>query len=35
MVVLFFVVSVVNNYAFNYNIPVPLHIIFRSVCTSL
>jgi len=32
MVLLFFVVSVANNYSFNYNIPVPLHIIFRSVC---
>jgi len=31
MVLLFFVVSVSNNYAFNYKISVPLHIIFRSV----
>jgi len=35
MVLLFFVVSVVNNYTFNFNIPVPLHIIFRSVCVYL
>ena len=31
MVVLFFSVSVLNNYALNFNIPLPLHMIFRSV----
>jgi UDP-xylose/UDP-N-acetylglucosamine transporter B4 len=30
MVCLFFVVSVMNNYAFSFNIPLPLHMIFRS-----
>ncbi|XP_033102484.1 UDP-xylose and UDP-N-acetylglucosamine transporter-like [Anneissia japonica] len=30
MVVLFFLVSVVNNYAINFNISMPLHMIFRS-----
>ncbi|XP_041058433.1 UDP-xylose and UDP-N-acetylglucosamine transporter isoform X3 [Carcharodon carcharias] len=30
MVSMFFVVSVVNNYALNFNIPMPLHMIFRS-----
>jgi len=34
MVLLFFIVSVSNNYVFSYNISVPLHIIFRSVCIS-
>lgn len=29
--IVFFVVSVVNNKALSYNVPVPLHIIFRSV----
>lgn len=28
---MFFVVSVCNNYAFNFNIPMPLHMIFRAV----
>lgn len=27
---LFFIVNLLNNYAFNFNVPVPLHIIFRS-----
>ncbi|KMQ91876.1 udp-xylose and udp-n-acetylglucosamine transporter-like protein [Lasius niger] len=27
---MFFVVSVCNNYAFNFNIPMPLHMIFRA-----
>ena len=31
MVALFFMVSVVNNYALNFNIPMPLHMIFRAV----
>lgn len=31
LVVMFFVVSVVNNYALNFNISMPLHMIFRSV----
>lgn len=31
LVVFFFVTSVVNNWAFSFNIPVPLHMIFRSV----
>ncbi|EFP08969.1 hypothetical protein CRE_17659 [Caenorhabditis remanei] len=31
---MFFIVNVVNNQALNYHVPVPLHIIFRSVCTS-
>ncbi|XP_030753120.1 LOW QUALITY PROTEIN: UDP-xylose and UDP-N-acetylglucosamine transporter-like, partial [Sitophilus oryzae] len=30
LVLFFFVTSVVNNWAFNFNIPVPLHIIFRA-----
>jgi UDP-xylose/UDP-N-acetylglucosamine transporter B4 len=30
-VVIFFVVNVVNNQALNFHVPVPLHIIFRSV----
>ncbi|EDO45391.1 predicted protein [Nematostella vectensis] len=30
MVAYFFVTSVINNYAFNFNIPVPLHMIFRA-----
>ncbi|UJR08434.1 hypothetical protein I4U23_012704 [Adineta vaga] len=30
MVVMFFLVSVINNYALNFNIPMPLHMIFRS-----
>ncbi|XP_067861279.1 UDP-xylose and UDP-N-acetylglucosamine transporter [Heptranchias perlo] len=30
MVTMFFVVNVVNNYALNFNIPMPLHMIFRS-----
>lgn len=31
MVTMFFTVSVVNNYALNLNIAMPLHMIFRSV----
>lgn len=34
MVAMFFTVSVVNNYALNLNIAMPLHMIFRSVSTS-
>ncbi|CAH0562461.1 unnamed protein product [Brassicogethes aeneus] len=30
LVTMFFVTSVVNNWAFNFNIPVPLHMIFRA-----
>ncbi|XP_030756332.1 UDP-xylose and UDP-N-acetylglucosamine transporter-like [Sitophilus oryzae] len=30
LVAFFFVTSVVNNWAFNFNIPVPLHMIFRA-----
>lgn len=30
LVLMFFVTSVVNNWAFNFHIPVPLHMIFRS-----
>ena len=28
---MFFIVNVLNNYALNFNISMPLHIIFRSV----
>lgn len=31
LVSMFFLTSVVNNWAFNFNIPVPLHMIFRAV----
>ena len=31
LVVLYFLVSVVNNYALNFNISMPLHMIFRAV----
>lgn len=34
MVTMFFTVSVVNNYALNLNIAMPLHMIFRSVSTA-
>ena len=30
MVMMFFIVSVSNNYALNFNIALPLHMIFRS-----
>lgn len=30
LVIMYFVVSVVNNYALNFDIPMPLHIIFRA-----
>ncbi|CAF0977822.1 unnamed protein product [Adineta steineri] len=30
LVLMFFLVSVINNYALNFNIPMPLHMIFRS-----
>lgn len=30
LVFMFFVTNIVNNWAFNFNIPVPLHMIFRS-----
>lgn len=33
MVAMFFTVSVINNYALNFNIAMPLHMIFRSVRT--
>ncbi|KAG5882516.1 hypothetical protein JTB14_006789 [Gonioctena quinquepunctata] len=33
LVVFFFTTSVVNNWAFPFNIPVPLHMIFRSTCS--
>lgn len=32
LVVMFFVANVFNNYAFDFNIPMPLHMIFRAVC---
>lgn len=35
MVAMFFTVSVVNNYALNLNIAMPLHMIFRSVSTAM
>ncbi len=31
MVMFYFFVSIVNNYALNFNVPLPLHMIFRSV----
>ena len=31
MVIMFFSVSVSNNHALNYNIALPLHMVFRSV----
>lgn len=31
MVAFFFIVSVLNNYSLSFNIPLPLHMIFRSV----
>lgn len=31
LVLMFFVTSVCNNYAFDFNIPMPLHMIFRAV----
>ena len=31
MVAMFFVVQVINNYALNFDVPMPLHMIFRSV----
>jgi len=30
LVVMFFAANICNNYAFNFNVPMPLHIIFRS-----
>lgn len=35
MVAMFFTVSVVNNYALNLNIAMPLHMIFRSVSVAV
>ena len=35
LVIMFFIVSVLNNYALNFNISMPLHMIFRSVSKSL
>ena len=34
-VVLFFLVNVLNNYALNFNISMPLHMIFRSVSNEI
>ena len=34
MVTMFFTVSVVNNYALNLSIAMPLHMVFRSVSTA-
>lgn len=31
LVIMFFISSVCNNYAFDFNIPMPLHMIFRAV----
>ena len=31
MVAFYFVLSVINNYALGFNIPMPLHMIFRAV----
>lgn len=31
IVLMFFITSICNNYAFDFNIPMPLHMIFRSV----
>lgn len=31
LVIMFFVSSVCNNYALDFNIPMPLHMIFRAV----
>lgn len=33
LVTMFFVANVCNNYAFDFNIPMPLHMIFRAVST--
>ena len=35
LVSMFFISSVFNNYAFNFNIPMPLHMIFRAVSKKL
>lgn len=35
MVTMFFTVSVINNYALNFNIAMPLHMIFRAVGVSV
>lgn len=35
LVAMFFVASVLNNYAFDFNIPMPLHMIFRAVSAYL
>lgn len=35
MVTMFFAVSVINNYSLNFNIAMPLHMIFRSVGLSV
>jgi hypothetical protein len=34
LVAMFFCANVCNNYAFNFNIPMPLHMIFRAVSIS-
>lgn len=34
VVITFFLTNVINNQALNYHVPVPLHIIFRSVSQS-
>lgn len=31
LVIMYFFASVCNNYAFDFNIPMPLHMIFRAV----
>ena len=31
MVAFYFILSVINNYALGFNIPMPLHMIFRAV----
>lgn len=35
LVLMFFVASVANNYAFDFNIPMPLHMIFRAVSRTI
>lgn len=32
LVAMFFLTNVLNNYAFDLNIAMPLHMIFRAVC---
>lgn len=35
LVAMFFITNVLNNYAFDLNIAMPLHMIFRAVCLYL